>query len=81
MALLRQVQALESDESFPGVLSSDATAAAIGAAPNLVKTELKRLLEDGYLAAGDQAEDLGGGFDLAAPRLTTRGVAAVAAQA
>ncbi len=80
VAILRHVQNLESDESFPGVLSCDAAADAVGAAPRSVRTELKRLLDDGYLAADDQAEDQGGGFDLAAPRLTTRGVAALAGQ-
>jgi len=78
VALLRHVQDLEADDSFPGVLSSDAAAAAVDATPRAVRTELKRLLEGGYLAASDQAEDLDGGFDLAEPRLTTRGVAAVA---
>lgn len=58
VALLRHVQDLEADDSFAGVLSSDAAAAAIGAAPHLVRTELKRLLEDGFLAAVDQAEGL-----------------------
>ncbi|SHN52761.1 CHAT domain-containing protein [Geodermatophilus obscurus] len=78
VALLRHVQNLEADESFPGVLSSAAAAAAVDATPRAVITELKRLLEDGYLAASDQAEDFDGGFDVAEPRLTTRGVAAVA---
>lgn len=78
VALLRHVQNLEADESFPGILSSDSAAAIVDATPRAVKTELKRLLEDGYLTASDQAEDLGGGFDLAGPRLTMRGVAAVA---
>lgn len=37
-----------------------------------------RLISSGYLEAGDDAEDLGGGDDLSEPRLTTRGVAAIA---
>ncbi len=78
VALLRHVQDLEADDSSAGVLSSHVVAAALAAAPRLVKTELKRLLEDGYLAAGAQEEDYSGGFDLAAPRLTTRGVAVLA---
>lgn len=80
VALLRHVQVLEADESFSGVLSHSAAAAAVNATPRAVKIELKRLLDDGYLAASDQAEDLGGGLYLAEPRLTTRGVAAVAAR-
>lgn len=39
---------------------------------------MKRLLDDGYLAASDQSEDYDGNFDLVEPRLTTRGVAALA---
>lgn len=80
VALLRYVQHLEADESFPGVLSSTAAAAAVDATPRAVKIEMKRLLDDGYLAASDQVEDQGGDLDLAEPRLTTRGVAAVAAR-
>lgn len=80
VALLRHVQRLEADESFSDVLSDAAAAAAVGATPRAVKIELKRLLDDGYLAASDRLEDLGGGLDLAQPRLTTRGVAAVAAR-
>jgi hypothetical protein len=79
VALLRHVQHLEADDSFSSVLSDTAAAAAVGATPHSVKIELKRLLDDGYLAASDRLEDLGGGLDLAEPRLTTRGVAAVAA--
>jgi hypothetical protein len=81
VALLRHVQSLEADESFPGVLSSTAAAAAVDATPRAVKIELKRLVDDGYLAASAQLEDLGGGLDLVEPRLTTRGVAVVAAKA
>lgn len=79
-ALLRHVQHLEADESFSGVLSSAAAAAAVDATTRAVKIELKRLLDDDYLAASDRIEDLGGDLDLAEPRLTTRGVAAVAAR-
>ena len=80
VALLRHVQVLEADESFSGVLSSTAAAAGVDATPREVKIELKRLLDDGYLVASDQAEDLDGVLDLAEPRLTTQGVAAVAAR-
>lgn len=76
-AIMRHVQALEADSSF-SVLSADAVALAVGNTSGMVKTELKRLLGDGYLASADQAEDFDGGFDLFAPRLTTRGVAALA---
>jgi hypothetical protein len=76
--ILRHIQQLEADESFSGVLSVDSIAATLGMGPRVVKTEFKRLLGDGYLTADDQAEDYGGGMDLASPRLTTRGVAALA---
>lgn len=73
VAILRHVQALEADDFFPGVLTADAVAAAVDSTPRTVKIELKRLLEDCYLTAADQAEDLAGGFDLDTSRLTTRG--------
>ena len=77
-SLLRHVQTLESDEAFAGVLTDVDAAAAVESTPRAVKTELKRLISSGYLQAGDEAEDLGGGYDLSEPRLTTRGVAAIA---
>lgn len=80
VALLRYVQHLEADESFSGVLNSTAAAVVVDATPRAVKIELKRLLDDGCLAASDQVEDQSGDLDLAEPRLTTRGVAAVAAR-
>lgn len=80
-ALLRHVQTLESDnEAFAGVLSDVDAAAAVDSTPRAVKNELKRLISSGYLQAGDEAEDLGGGYDLSEPRLTTRGVAAIAGE-
>ncbi len=42
-----------------------------------VKVEMKRLLDEGYLAADDQATDFGG-VSTGRSRLTTRGVAALA---
>ena len=71
--LLRYVRNLESDETFPGVLSGAVAAAAVDANSHAVTNELKRLLEDGYLAASDQAEDYEGQFEIAAPRLTHTG--------
>lgn len=77
-ALLRHVQQLESDEAFAGVLTDTGAAVAVDSTPRAAKNELKRLISSGYLEAGDEAEDFGGGYDLSEPRLTTRGVAAIA---
>jgi hypothetical protein len=77
-ALLRHIQGLESDEAFAGVLSDSDAAIAVDSTPRAAKNELKRLIGSGYLDVGHEAEDLGGGYDLAEPRLTTLGVSAIA---
>lgn len=56
----------------PVPLSAAAAAASFDATSRHVKTEMKRLLEDGYLAVDDQVADFDGGFELSGPRLTTR---------
>lgn len=78
VAVLRYVQTLEANETYTGVVTADAVAAAVDANPRMVKAELERLLEDRYLDAADHAEDFDGGLDISAPRLTTGGVAALA---
>jgi hypothetical protein len=77
-ALLRHVQNLESDQVFAGVLSDTDAALAADSTPHAARNELKRLLSSGYLEGGYEADDLGGGYDISDPRLTTRGVAAIA---
>jgi membrane protease YdiL (CAAX protease family) len=73
--ILRHIKRLESDDTFEGVLSQETMAQALGKTPRIIRTELKRLLHDGYLRADDQAERLWTAvFDLANPTLTTKGV-------
>jgi hypothetical protein len=78
VTLLRHVQSLEADGRFSGVVSGGGTAVALDMPSRAVRIELERLLDDGYLAASDRAEDYDGSFDFVEPRLTTRGVAALA---
>lgn len=62
---------------MPGVLSDSDTdtpaAVAADSTPRAAENELKRLISGGYLEGSDEAEDLGGGHDLANLRRTTRG--------
>ena len=76
--LLRHVQSLETDDSFGGVLSSRAVAEDFGVDMVAVRTELQRLVDGGYLTAEHVEQDMAGSVDLAGPRLTTQGVAALA---
>jgi hypothetical protein len=78
VSILRHVQNLEADDSFQGILSVESLATIVDTAYRIVRTEVKRLLEDGYLAVDHQEATFSGVLDLLGPRLTTRGVAVLA---
>lgn len=73
--ILRRVQQAEHDPGFRGVLSLDDLAEAAGLAGHLAKAEVIRLLDDGLIrSAGPAATDLGGGYDLLKPSITSAGL-------
>jgi len=75
--VLRQVQSLEADGGFGGILSTRTAAADLEVEHAAVRTEIQRLMDGGYLAADHAEIDLTGAVDLIAPRLTVQGVAAL----
>lgn len=76
--ILRQVQRAEQDADFGGVLGLDQISQAVGHPRHLVKAELTRLLDDRLIRIhGKPVEDLGGGYDLIQPTLTSQGVQAL----
>lgn len=73
--ILRRVRQAEQDPGFGGVLSLDDLAEAAGIERHLTKAEVARLLDDGLIrTAGPPAEDLGGGYDLIQPTVTSAGL-------
>lgn len=73
--ILRRVRHAEQDPAFSGLLSLDDLAEAAGVARHLAKAEVIRLLDDGLIrTAGPPAEDLGGGYDLVQPTVTSAGL-------
>ena len=73
--ILRRVRQAEQDPGFGGVLSLDDLAEAAGIERHLTKAEVARLLDDGLIrTAGPPATDLGGGYDLIQPIVTSAGL-------
>lgn len=76
--ILREVQRVEQDPDFTGVLMLTSLAEAVGKPKHLVKAELTRLLDDRLVRSpAKPAEDFDGGYDLIQPTLTSQGVQAL----
>jgi len=72
--ILREVERAEHVPDFGGVLMLDQIAEAAGHARHLVKAEIIHLLDDRLIRCPAlPSEDLGGGYDLIQPTLTTAG--------
>ena len=76
--ILREVQRVEQDAELADVLMLTSLALAVDHPRHLVKAELIRLLDDGFVRSpAAPSEDFGGGYDLIQPGLTSAGVQAL----
>lgn len=73
LQVLRLVEQIEGQS----ILTDEEVVRASGLPIERVRVELRRLLDDGFVA-GTVLQDLSGGLDVATPRLTSRAVAVLA---